>query len=285
MRYPGGKGAAGCREQIIGMMPPHSRYIEPYFGGGAVFYAKKPAASSIVSDVDPDLMRYHQRDPVPSTIYRTGDAIELLGTLELTGTDLVYCDPPYMAETRRSLDLYHHETDDAHHRALLIVLKSLPCMVIVSGYRCPLYDTELSSWHRRDWRTMSRGGVRTESAWCNFTPGQLFHDTRFAGEGFREREKIKRKRDRWVSRFKAMRSGERAVIAEALQLAGLAVAVEASSKMALRDLHVETNDEAGSLAAAGGGIASPNMACPAGDLAPPPTASRSRNAVFGGAAG
>ena len=105
-------------------------------------------------------MRYHQRQPQTSTIYRTGDALELLRSLALTADDLVYCDPPYMAETRKSLDLYNFETDDAHHSALLRLLKSLPCMVIVSGYRCALYETELATWHRRDWKTMSRGGAR-----------------------------------------------------------------------------------------------------------------------------
>jgi hypothetical protein len=48
----------------------------------------------------------------------------------------------------------------------------------------------------------------------------VLHDTRFVGEGFRERERIKRKRDRWRRRFAAMPPAERQVIAEALRAVG-----------------------------------------------------------------
>jgi site-specific DNA-adenine methylase len=33
-RYPGGKGGAGVSHKIIGLMPRHRVYIEPFVGGG-----------------------------------------------------------------------------------------------------------------------------------------------------------------------------------------------------------------------------------------------------------
>src|SRR5437764_83920 len=83
------------------------------------------------------------------------------------------------------------------------------CAAMISGYNCSLYEAMLQHWHRVDYRVMTRGGPRVESLWCNFTPGERLHDTRFVGDGFRERERIKRRKQRWVSRLVAMPPAER----------------------------------------------------------------------------
>ena len=76
---------------------------------------------------------------------------------------------------------------------------------------------------------MTRGGLVEEYVWCNFPEPQVLHDPRFAGQNFRERERIKRKRDRWQKRFAAMPAKERQVIALALggvDRAALALALD-----------------------------------------------------------
>ena len=41
------------RERIIALMPPHHRYVEPFFGSGAIFYNKNPIAEeNILNDLD-----------------------------------------------------------------------------------------------------------------------------------------------------------------------------------------------------------------------------------------
>jgi len=40
--YFGGKGGAGVAQQIINRMPPHTVYIEPFAGSGAVMRVKRP---------------------------------------------------------------------------------------------------------------------------------------------------------------------------------------------------------------------------------------------------
>ena len=52
MPYPGGKGGAGVYQTIINQMPPHTVYIEPFLGGGAVMAAKRPAGLNIGVDLD-----------------------------------------------------------------------------------------------------------------------------------------------------------------------------------------------------------------------------------------
>jgi DNA adenine methylase len=48
--YYGGK--VGMAPLLIDLMPPHRVYIEPFFGSGAVLFAKSPARFEIVNDLD-----------------------------------------------------------------------------------------------------------------------------------------------------------------------------------------------------------------------------------------
>lgn len=48
--YYGGK--AGLAQRLIALMPPHRVYMEPFFGSGAVFFAKQPVTHEFVNDVD-----------------------------------------------------------------------------------------------------------------------------------------------------------------------------------------------------------------------------------------
>ena len=134
---------------------------------------------------------------------------------------LVYADPPYLPETRTKKKLYAHEMTRVQHVELLRILTSLPAMVMLSGYRSSLYEDFLErehGWNRVDFQAMTRGGVRTESVWMNFKPGQSFHDTRFLGKDYRERERIKRKKQRWITKFSRLGPLDRAVLEEALAL-------------------------------------------------------------------
>ena len=48
--YYGGK--MGMAKLIVSLMPEHRVYIEPFFGSGAVFFAKPPVMHEIVNDLD-----------------------------------------------------------------------------------------------------------------------------------------------------------------------------------------------------------------------------------------
>lgn len=48
--YYGGK--AGLSQRLIALMPPHRVYMEPFFGSGAVFFAKSPVAHEFINDLD-----------------------------------------------------------------------------------------------------------------------------------------------------------------------------------------------------------------------------------------
>lgn len=103
------------------------------------------------------------------------DAFNVIDKYE--GDDvLVYADPPYHRSTRSQKmtrgEFYHgylHEFDgDEEHERLLRRLDASPSMVMLSGYRCELYDDLLSAWTRHDRVSQMDGQVKkTESVWLN----------------------------------------------------------------------------------------------------------------------
>ena len=144
---------------------------------------------------------------LPSRRYRGGclDGIEFLRVYPFTGKELVYCDPPYLMSTRSGRRLYKHEMTDVDHRRLLRVVMALPCMVMLSGYWSELYGEALCDWSLIHFESMTRGGhTATEYLWFNFPTPSVLHDDQFLGEGFRERERLKRIKVRWVARLKKM---------------------------------------------------------------------------------
>jgi DNA adenine methylase len=142
------------------------------------------------------------------------NCIDVLQTMQFKGDELVYADPPYLFETRKSKrPLYRHEYTYEDHVELLNVLASLPCFVMISGYRSSLYMDMLQGWHYQEFTAQTRRGPAKESLWCNFDPDEhVKHDVQFIGENFRERERIKRKKERWLKNLENMPRDERDVI-------------------------------------------------------------------------
>lgn len=213
MTYTGGKNGAGVFQAIINQMPPHRHYIEPFAGSGAVIRRKKPAAKNIAFDLDPRCADFFEDRP--EIDFETGD-----GLLYVTRNadafqhdDLIYFDPPYVRAARSTdRDLYAHEMGDLDHVVLLDLIKSLRCMVMISGYHSELYADRLNDWRVVTFTGQTRGGPRTEYLWCNFSAPAALHDPRYLGDDYRERERIRRKALRWASRFAGLPPLERQAV-------------------------------------------------------------------------
>lgn len=89
-------------------------------------------------------------------------------------SSLLYLDPPYHPITRTAKAVYDHEMSDQDHRDLLDLVLASRAKVMLSGYRCPLYDDVLRDWNRADKDVANHSGQgrtkarRTESIWMNF---------------------------------------------------------------------------------------------------------------------
>lgn len=219
MTYPGGKNGAGVYQAIINQMPPHRRYVEPFVGGGAILLAKRPAQETHIADLNGEALTAIsdecRRRGVKVKAHETC-GIAMMKNFEGRRDDLVYCDPPYLMRTRSGKRLYQHELTDADHARLLAAVRRLDCMVMLSGYDNLLYRAELADWRAVYYMAPTRGGPREECLWCNFPVPAALHDYRYLGDGYRERERIRKKVVRWRSNFAGLPDLERRAILSAL---------------------------------------------------------------------
>ncbi|KPN64242.1 hypothetical protein SAMN04488527_101242 [Aliiroseovarius crassostreae] len=228
MTYPGGKNGMGIYQRIINHMPPHKAYIEAFLGSGAVLRNKRPAETNIGIDrSEAAISLCLDLAGSKSCEYRLfqDDALELLPSMKRVLAEsvlidqpdtLIYADPPYVMGTRKGGELYDFEMSDEDHQQLLSILTEARCMVMISGYRSPLYDDALGHFHRVDYQANTRRGQVTECLWMNFRPPAELHDYSHLGENYRDRERIRRKKARWSEKFRKMDRLERLAIMDAL---------------------------------------------------------------------
>lgn len=76
LKYWGGKQQLAAR--IISLLPHHTCYVEPFFGGGAVFFEKPKAAVEIINDINDNVVNFYRvikrqfdelRGEVDATLY------------------------------------------------------------------------------------------------------------------------------------------------------------------------------------------------------------------------
>lgn len=218
--FVGSKNGAGIKQWLISLMPAHRVYVECFLGKGAVMLAKRPAAVSIGIDYDAGVINdYWRRQSQPGLSIIHGDSLAILPLLNAQADWLIYADPPYLMSVRSSKRAYYGKelfTDAAHDR-LLSILTSLQANVMISGYQSELYSRRLAGWTVKTKWTVNRRGKRVqEFCWMNFEPPAVFHDTRFVGNDFTDRQRIKRKAGRWLRKFATMPAAERQVILTSL---------------------------------------------------------------------
>lgn len=81
---------------------------------------------------------------------------------------LFYVDPPYVLSTRNSGKVYPFELSDQDHIDLAVLLHSVEGRVVISGYRCALYDILYYGWRRVDKVSKTNSNKRKmESLWIS----------------------------------------------------------------------------------------------------------------------
>ena len=259
--YPGGKNGSGVYQRIICQMPPHQVYIEPFLGSGAVARLKRPAALNIAIDLHAPVVAAFQKllagiagndlvrspylaleaftggngerrpsatamvpDPTPKWLVSAENGLDFLDRLSpdlAGGYTLVYCDPPYLMSTRSGGAQYECEMTDLEHQRLLRWAIATKCRVILSGYWSQMYSKALKGWRCEMFTATTRGGLAKEALWMNFPEPTELHDYRYLGDGFRERERIKRKKARWIRKLRAMPMLERQCLLGAIADSGI----------------------------------------------------------------
>lgn len=205
IHYSGGKSGFGVYQKYINNMPPHDIYIETHLGGGGLMRRKLSAKQNIGIDIDPQVMELWSEIEEPKVKLYNEDAVSFLKNYKFSGRELVYCDPPYLRETRQdSGKLYKFEYTTAQHIELLETIKKIPAMVMISGYESTLYKTYLEDWRCYSFKAKTHKSTAIEWIWMNYAEPVELHDYRYLGNNFREREKLKRNIQSWKTRFEKM---------------------------------------------------------------------------------
>jgi DNA adenine methylase len=178
---------------------------------------KRRASRNIGIEIDPQVIDLWTKNQQIDFELIHDDAINFLKSYRFTGKELIYCDPPYLRETRKkSVRLYKYEYTPDQHVELLELIRSLPCMVMISGYESALYREFLKGWHTHFYKVGCQHGIAIEWVWMNYSLPIELHDYRYLGNNFRERERIKKKSKRWVRRLKSMPVLERQALLSAI---------------------------------------------------------------------
>lgn len=98
-------------------------------------------------------------------------ALELVEAYGAHPTTLLFCDPPYLGETRNGRNYAHEMAGEDNHRELAEALNSCAAAVVLSGYDSPLYAALYDGWDRHEIKaTTTQGGThgrRVEVLWSN----------------------------------------------------------------------------------------------------------------------
>lgn len=97
-------------------------------------------------------------------------AVEVIRRFDFENV-LIYCDPPYLMETRYGKQ-YKQEMTKQQHKDLMEVLLASKAKVILSGYESDLYNSVLKGWHKEHIWSAARNSSKKkqEVLWMNFEP-------------------------------------------------------------------------------------------------------------------
>lgn len=221
--YPGSKHGSGSYQHIINEIPPISRLIVLFGGNCPVakhFAGKIPV---IVIEKDPLVIAKYWAEyrGVEDFEIIEGDSLTWLSSqIHLLGpTDFIYADPPYLFSVRKSnRPIYRHEMGDSEsHQLLGQMLISTPAGVAISGYSSEFYDELFRGWRVKTWRSQTRSGTAIECLWMNYDHPEELQSYDFLGDDKTDRQRIRRKIDRWQSKLSALEPKERNAIIARIQ--------------------------------------------------------------------
>jgi DNA adenine methylase len=160
---------------ILGLIPEHRLYCEPFLGGAAVFFAKKPSKVEVINDTNCELINFYEVLKHDFTSLRTGgtsknldnkraaftvdyavrmqraqieccDALRIIQSRDVKDA-FFYIDPPYVGADQGHYDGYTQEDFDA----LLKLLESLQGKFLLSSFR---NETLRDCIKRKGWHSL-----------------------------------------------------------------------------------------------------------------------------------
>lgn len=215
--YPGNKGGQGIRETLFNYTPACKRYFSLFFGSGG--FELRPEFKNIpwiIAEKNPKLQSIAtSKDLVTFSDYR-----DLVANYNFTSDDFIFCDPPYIFETRKNSRRYYKNEFTIHdHEAFLNYIVPSKAKVLITHPKHKLYSTALAVWNCYTLRYMSRAGWFNDAIWCNYTPENVvLFNYNFLGNDRTTRQMIKRKRQNIIRKINALPFHEKMAIFKQLNL-------------------------------------------------------------------
>lgn len=210
--YPGGKGSDGVYQIIINLIPPHNVKISGFLGNCAITRNIRPAPVNIGIDTDMTVVdRWKAVGSIDIDLFHMPflDYWREYGHHFNFPDTFVFLDPPYPMSTRKKDDpIYKTEMTDSDHEKLLTCALSMKAKVMICTYENELYNHYLSTWKKRHFQGKTRRGPVTETLYMNYELEGKLHDYRFLGFDCYDRQRIRRKIDRHVSKSERDNTGD-----------------------------------------------------------------------------
>lgn len=208
--YYGGKGSNGTFQTIINLIPPCKLLVIPFLGNCAILRNIKLPPDVIAIDKDASVIKlWKSKSNLSGVNFINGDGVLFLKSLLVLidkPDTVIYCDPPYLISTRKSIrEVYKFEMYLEDHQDLLSSLIQLRSRVLISAIQNDIYDSILVGWNKIKFLNKTRHGMQEETVYFNFeNTGQQLQDYRYIGNNFRQREIIKRKFNRWMKKINSL---------------------------------------------------------------------------------
>lgn len=207
MYYPGNKNIQGLIQKIVNQIPPCTDFYELFAGTAAVstFLHRGSRVPPIfhINDLDPyvtDNFVY----PAGSIVTNLPaiDIIKYLLTVSAPKDTFIFIDPPYHHDTRPfNKELYKFEMRHIDHVELLSSVQDLKCNCMIIHPQCELYGTSLKHFRTVQIKVRYHDKTSIENLYMNYpVPTQLLSYVG-AGKDCWDRQRIKRKGDRLVSKL------------------------------------------------------------------------------------
>lgn len=220
--YTGHKKVNGLFQKIINQVPKHNIYAELFAGSAAIYSSfTVPAATAVLNDINPEvhnLLCEKFRDR--TAVIWNRDAVEFLYKMQVIWKKnvFVFLDPPYHHSTRPlATELYKHEMKHIDHLQLLETVRLMKCNIMLIHPKCELYDTELSHWRKVEVKVRYHQKTSIECLYMNYPDPIQLQDYSFLGNDCWERQRIRRKTDKYIEKFQKMPVLERNCIIDKLK--------------------------------------------------------------------
>ena len=204
--YPGHKKRDGVYHKIINEIPSCEIYRELFAGSAAIAsLLSMPEAQIHLNEKDPKVFQ-DLRFAFPSKIVTNDCAISVIQNLpsKTKRKEVIYLDPPYRHNSRpQNTMIYDFEmTDDDHEQLLLAVLeKKDEYNFLIQHPDDEMYNEFLKGWRKTPIKMRYHRKTQIEILYSNYDAPTALQDYSYLGDDRHERQRIKRKGDRLISKL------------------------------------------------------------------------------------